>query len=267
VSPPGRYVAIGDSFTEGVGDPSKHLPNGLRGWADRVAERLAKHEPGWEYANLAVRSKRLRHIVADQLPIAVSLKPTLVTVYAGGNDIMDAGTDVAQLLVEYESMVAQLAETGATLVLFTGYDVQVHPLLRVLQRRNHLYNDGVRRIARKYGAVLIDYWAFDAYQDRRMWSADRLHMSRRGHKYLAARVLEALAVPHSIKPATPANPVSRSLREWEREHRRWMLDWVVPLLRRKLRGVTLGDGLAPKWPEPVVVPSKGGLRALVRPER
>ena len=36
-----RYVAIGDSFTEGVGDPDPLRPNGLRGWADRVAEVLA----------------------------------------------------------------------------------------------------------------------------------------------------------------------------------------------------------------------------------
>ncbi len=87
-----RYVALGDLFTEGVGDPSGHLPNGVRGWADRVAEGLARHEPGWEYANLAIRSKRLRHIAAEQLVPALALKPTLVTLYAGGNDIMDFGT-------------------------------------------------------------------------------------------------------------------------------------------------------------------------------
>src|SRR4051794_27659529 len=37
-----RYVALGDSFTEGVGDPDPARPNGLRGWADRVAEVLAE---------------------------------------------------------------------------------------------------------------------------------------------------------------------------------------------------------------------------------
>jgi lysophospholipase L1-like esterase len=261
---PGRFVAIGDSFTEGVGDPHPDLPNGVRGWADRVAERLAKHEPGWQYANLAVRSKRLRHILADQLPVALAMEPTLITVYAGGNDILDVGADVTELIVSYERMVRDLAATGATLVLFTGYDIPVHPAARVFLRRNHLYNDAVRRIAREVGAVLVDYWAFKAYADKRMWSVDRLHMSKRGHKYLAARVLDALDVPHGIEAALRGPVEPRTPRQWVRDQHRWYLDWVLPLVGRKLRRITLGDSLFPRWPTLVTVPGKGGLRRLAR---
>ncbi|WP_240614313.1 SGNH/GDSL hydrolase family protein [Amnibacterium flavum] len=262
-----RFVAIGDSFTEGVGDPHRHLPNGVRGWADRVAERLAKNEPGWEYANLAVRSKRLREIVADQVDLAIELRPTLVTVYAGGNDILDVGTDIGALLDQYEAMVVRLVRSGATVLLFTGYEVQVHPILAPFKRRNRVYNEGVRRIAREHGAVLVDYQRFEAFADRRMWAEDRLHMSKAGHRYLASRVLEILDVPHRVRPA-PAEPrVRRTLREREREHRRWILDWVLPLVQRKLRGVTLGDDLSPRWPEPVRVPVKGGLRRLAKERR
>ena len=98
--PGGRrvFVALGDSFTEGVGDYDPRLPNGVRGWADRVAEKLAKAEPGWEYANLAIRSKRLRHIIGEQLEPALAMEPTLVTLYAGGNDILDFGTDIEALM-------------------------------------------------------------------------------------------------------------------------------------------------------------------------
>lgn len=259
-----RYVALGDSFTEGVGDRNKHLPHGVRGWADRVAEGLAAAEPGWEYANLAVRSKRLRHIVAEQLEPALRLHPTLITLYAGGNDIMDVGTNVTVLLRDYERLVAALAGTDARLLLFTGYDVQVSPVLQPLKRRNHLYNDGVRRIAAKYGAVVVDYWSFDAYTERRMWDADRLHMSKAGHKYLAARVLDILGVPHGVKTKS-WDPLPRPTPcEWVREQRRWLRDWVIPLFHRKLRGVTLGDNMAPRWPEPVRVPANGGLRKLVK---
>jgi len=261
---PGRFVAIGDSFTEGVGDPHADLPNGVRGWADRVAERLAKHEPGWQYANLAVRSKRLRHIVADQLPVALAMEPTLITVYAGGNDILDVGADVTELLVSYQRMIRDLAATGATLVLFTGYDIPVHPAARVFLRRNHLYNDAVRRIAREVGAVLIDYWGFEAYADKRMWSPDRLHMSKRGHKYLAARVLDALEVPHGIEAALRDPLEARSPRQWFRDQHRWYVDWVLPLVGRKLRRITLGDSLSARWPTLVTVPRKGGLRRLAR---
>jgi len=264
VSSDGRrlFVALGDSFTEGVGDKNKHLPNGVRGWADRVAEKLAKAEPGWEYANLAVRSKRLRHVVDEQLEHALALKPSLITLYAGGNDILDFGTDMEQLMADYEHLVARLAGTGATLVLFTGYDVKVSAVLEPFKRRNALYNQRVRELAADYGAVLVDYWCMDAYHDRRMWAADRLHMSKAGHKYLAARVLDQLGVPHKISPKDWDPPRRLKLREWERQQRRWINDWVVPLFGRKLRGVTLGDSLSPRWPVPVKVPSKGGLRKL-----
>jgi lysophospholipase L1-like esterase len=257
-----RYVALGDSFTEGVGDRSKRLPNGVRGWADRVAEKLAKAEPGWEYANLAIRSKRLRHIIEEQLEPALALQPTLITLYAGGNDILDFGTDVEVLMADYESLVARLAATGATLVLFTGFDVKVSAVLEPLKKRNNIYNQRVREVAAKYNAVLVDYWCFDAFQDRRMWDSDRLHMSKAGHKYLAAQVLDQLGVPHRISPLEWEPPAKLSLRDWERRQRRWVHDWVLPLFGRKLRGVTLGDRLSPRWPEPVKVPRKGGLKKL-----
>lgn len=267
-SPRRRFVALGDSFTEGVGDRNPTLPNGVRGWADRVAEKLAKVEKGWEYANLAVRSKRLRQIVADQLEPALAMEPTLVTLYAGGNDILDLGTDMDQLLDEYERLVRALAGTGATLVLFTGYDVKVNPLLEPLKHRNWQYNERVRLLARELDAVLVDYWCFDEYADRRMWDSDRLHMSKSGHKFLARRVLDQLGYSHALKsqslaPREREPSVRRQPREWIAAQRTWLGDWVVPLIGRKIRGVTLGDRLLPRWPEPVKVPRKGGLRRYV----
>jgi lysophospholipase L1-like esterase len=264
--PGGRrvFVALGDSFTEGVGDRSKRLPNGVRGWADRVAEKLAKAEPGWEYANLAIRSKRLRHIIDEQLEPALAMEPTLITLYAGGNDILDFGTDIESLMKDYEALVAALAGTGATVVLFTGFDVKVSALLEPLKKRNALYNQRVREVAANHGAVLVDYWCFDAFHDSRMWDTDRLHMSKAGHKYLAGQVLDHLGVQHKIRPKEWEPPVRLGLREWERRQRRWVHDWVLPLFGRKLRGVTLGDQLSPRWPEPVRIPRKGGLKKLLK---
>ncbi|WP_253901480.1 SGNH/GDSL hydrolase family protein [Arthrobacter sp. PAMC 25486] len=257
-------MALGDSFTEGVGDANTHLPNGVRGWADRVAEGLARAQPGWEYANLAIRSKRLRHIIAEQLEVGIAMEPTLISLYAGGNDVMDLGTRVADILEEYEHIVARLAQTGATLLLFTGYDVEVSPLLAPLRRKNHAYNDGVRTIAEKYGAVLVDYATFGVYAHPRLWASDRLHMSKAGHKYLAARVLEQLGVPHGIALKHKPEPAARGTVEWVRDQYLWMNDWVLPMFGRKLRGTTLGDELAPRWPEPVRVPRKKGLKKLAR---
>ncbi len=258
-----RFVALGDSFTEGVGDPHPLLPNGVRGWADRVAEQLSKAEPGWEYANLAVRSKRLPQIIDEQLEPALELAPSLISVYAGGNDLMDAGTNVTALLRDYEHFIARLASSGATVLVFTGYDVPIFPAVQLFRRRNRVYNDGVRTIARTHGALLVDYSAMQGFEDARMWAPDRLHLSKRGHKRLAAEVLGVLGVPHSIRLKKKEPHAAPTLREWQRMRRQWVGDWVIPLMARKLRGVTLGDDLGARWPHPVVVPVRGGLRSLV----
>ena len=193
--------------------------------------------------------------MGEQLEPALAMEPTLVTLYAGGNDILDFGTDIEDLMDDYEFLVAKLAASGATVVLFTGFDVKVSVLLEPLKRRNALYKRRVR--------VLVDYWCFDAFHDPRMWDADRLHMSKAGHKYLAAQVLDQLGVPHNISPKEWGPPDRLGLRDWERRQRRWVHDWVLPLFGRKLRGVTLGDELKPRWPDPVRVPRKGGLKKLL----
>ena len=93
-APPGidTFVAIGDSFTEGLNDPAPG--GGFRGWADLVAGALAAQRPGlFRYANLAIRGKLLGQVVAEQVPRAVELAPDLVSLAAGGNDIL-RGADV-----------------------------------------------------------------------------------------------------------------------------------------------------------------------------
>jgi lysophospholipase L1-like esterase len=60
-----RYVALGDSFTEGIGDPEPESVGGNRGWADRLAEVLSDGQPDFSYANLAVRGKILSQISGE----------------------------------------------------------------------------------------------------------------------------------------------------------------------------------------------------------
>ena len=215
-------MALGDSFTEGVGDYNANFPNGVRGWADRVAKQLGKQDPDFRYANLAVRSKRLHQIIADQLEPAVAMRPTLVSFYAGGNDILEFKRSMPELLADYEAAVGRLAETGAQLILFTGFEVMLPPVFEPMRRRNWLFNEAVRDLSRRYGAVLVDHWAFDHSQDRRMWDTDRLHMSALGHKYMAARVLEALGVDHTLRLKRPEAPARAGWREALRRERDWL---------------------------------------------
>ncbi len=258
----GRWVAIGDSFTEGVGDWNPRLPNGVRGWADRVAKQLSKRDPAWEYANLAIRSKRLRHVRDEQLEHALSLRPTMVSLYAGGNDIMELRTDVEELMSQYRIMVERIAASGARPLLFTGFDIPVHPMLEPIKRRNWVYNDHVRRIAREFDALLVDYWCFDEYYSPAMWDIDRLHMSPAGHRNLAAHVLRVLGVEHTLRPLQLEFPSRRGAREMLAREAAWVQEWVIPMFGRRMRQVTLGDQLLPRWPEPIC--PAAGLKKLAR---
>ena len=71
-------------------------------------------DPGFGYANLAIRGRKLRQILAEQVDAAVELQPTLVSIYAGANDILRPRIDIDELLVEYNDAIAKLRATGAT---------------------------------------------------------------------------------------------------------------------------------------------------------
>lgn len=255
-----RYVAIGDSFTEGVGDWDERYPNGVRGWADRVARQLAKSDPTTEYVNLALRSRVLDDVIEHQLERAVALEPTLVSFFAGGNDILQIRIDMGDVLARYEKAVARLAETGARILLFTSYDLRLSPLLEPLRLRNNQFNRRVREVALSYDALLVDHWAMREYNHPRMWEPDRLHMSRHGHRYLAAAVLRTLQVDHTITLRDLGSIPPRTLRETVVDEIDWWQGWVRPMLGRRWRNEPLGGGLRPKWPKPMR-PADGMKRA------
>ncbi len=244
-----RFVALGDSFTEGVGDDDPSAPNGVRGWADRVAEHLARHNPDLGYANLAIRGRLLPRVLADQLEPAVDLAPDLVTLYAGGNDLMRPKADVDALCDDYDRAVGALAATGATVVLFTGVDGVADPLFRRMRGRTAVYNEHVRLIAARHGARLVDMWAMHALRDRRLWADDRIHLNHRGHTRIAAAVLDVLGVDHDITPPDPGPRPTRSAREERAENLRWAREHVWPWISRRVRGTSSGDGLTPKRPD------------------
>lgn len=258
----GRFVAVGDSFTEGVGDSNVLYPNGVRGWADRMARQLGRHDPAWEYANLAIRSKVLDEVVTEQLDRALALEPTVVSFYAGGNDILALRVDMDSVLQRYEAALTRLVGSGARVLVFTTFDLKMSAMLEPLKRRIRFYNNGVRHLAELHGAQLVDHTQWREYDDPRLWSLDRIHMSRLGHKRLAGYVCDSIGVPHTLKIPELPDWEPRHWRQALKEERVFLRDEVVPLVRRRMSGVREGDRLQPKWPEPVR--PADGLKKLAR---
>lgn len=252
------WVAVGDSFTEGLSDEA---PDGSYvGWADRLALLLAERNPDFRYANLALRGKLLREIVTEQVPLAVEAKPDLVTICAGGNDLIVPGSDVDALAEQFEQAVADLRRAGCEVVVFTGPDPRKQPVVRRVRAKVAIYNGHLHAIADRQDAMLVDLWGMAPLVDVRAWSDDRLHFSAEGHRRIALRTAEVLGVPVAEdwrEPLPPVEPMPwLRLRQadlaWTRAH---LLPWVG----RQLRGESMGDGLVPKRPE--LSPFNGNGRA------
>ena len=160
------FAALGDSFTEGVGDPSAD-GSGCRGWADRFAEHLAARRRGLRYANLAIRGKLLSEVLDEQVPRAVEMGADLVSLAAGGNDLLRPRTDPDDLAVTLETAVAALTGTGATVMVFTGFDPKAFPVLRLIRGKSAVLTMYVREIAARYNCLIADLWTMRILTDRR----------------------------------------------------------------------------------------------------
>ena len=253
-----RYVALGDSFTEGVGDPDPDRPNGLRGWADRVAEVLATQagpDAGFGYANLAVRGRKLPAILAEQVEPALGLAPDLVTIHGGGNDVLRPRVDLDALAAAYDEAVGRLSATGARVVVFTIADPGMNPVFRMIRGRTAVFNEWVREVADRHGATLVDMWRMRGWKVEEVMDEDRLHLNPVGHQAIAIAVLDSLGVEHSLTPL-PVAARPGTARARRAAHLAWARQHAVPWVHRRLTGRSSGDGVEPKRPglEPITPP-------------
>jgi lysophospholipase L1-like esterase len=151
-----RYVAIGDSTAEGLDDPDGR--GGYRGWADRLAERIALAQGGLLYANLAVRGRTTRQVLDEQLVPALALRPDLALVVAGTNDLLRPRFDADAVGRDMERMQTALVRQGATVVSFTLPDLgPVMPIARPLRSRVHRLARALAEASARSGAILLDF--------------------------------------------------------------------------------------------------------------
>jgi lysophospholipase L1-like esterase len=270
-----RFVAIGDSFTEGVGDVRPD--GGLRGWADLVAAglsaALAERGEPLEYANLAIRGRLLRPIVTEQLDAALALSPAadLLTLNGGGNDMLRPGVRLDQLLELTEHAIRRCIEAGVRPVLLSGADpTDQLPLGRLVHRRAAYLTAGLAEVCARHDVTLVNCFADQEIRNARYWSIDRLHLNSRGHERVAGLVLHALgfsaapppaasdaasdlafdAVSDAASGAAPGAASATGNARYYREH-------VLPWINRRLRGRSSGDNREPKHPHWQLIPPPG----------
>ncbi|MER6914764.1 SGNH/GDSL hydrolase family protein [Streptomyces sp. NPDC000594] len=249
-----RYVALGDSQTEGVGDGDDST--GLRGWADRLAEHLALASPGVRYANLAVRGRRAAQVHTGQLAPALALRPDLATVVAGVNDLLRPRFDPDGTAGHLEAMFAALTAAGAQVATLTFPDItRVIPLARPARPRIEALNQRIRDAAYRHGVTVAETSGHAAVTDPRLWSADRLHAGPLGHERIAAAMAHALGLPGSddtwTLPLTAPGPGAAGPSPgWHTAaaEARWAARHLGPWAGRRLRGRSSGDNRTAKRP-------------------
>lgn len=258
-----RLVAMGDSLTEGMCDTSRQAPGEYLGWADRLALLLAGAEAGrsepLRYANLAVRSRRIRDLMDEQLPRALQLRPELALIMIGANDLAKRGADPAALAATLEIGVETLREAGIEVLLVNCFD-PAFAFLRSLRTKAAIFNNQLWSMAARHGATVVDFWGAPELRRHDHWAEDRVHLSSRGHRALAYRAAAALGLPGaaelgSLDAALHDDPLAPAQRQVS--NRVWLWRHVRPWAVRRLRGRTAGDGLVSKHSDYVAVPSKG----------
>ncbi len=246
-------MALGDSITEGFCDPIVGSGEPWLGWADRLAAILdghAKLQGGHlEFANLAVRGRRVRDVVAEQVPQAIELRADLVSILIGGNDLMSPTADPDSLAAELETGVIALRDAGMDVLLATCFDPRVAFFLKPFRGRAAVYNGNLWSIARRHGTATVDLWGLRELQQRSMWAEDRIHLSAAGHRLLASRAATSLGVPYfelAGAPAPRAPETGLGTLGWLQRH-------ALPWLGRRLRRISSGDGIPPKLPRPIAI--------------
>ena len=241
------YAAIGDSFTEGVGD---ELPDGsVRGWADFVAMGLAIAARGpVGYANLAIRGRKLGPIVDEQLEAAIALHPEVISFNGGGNDMLRPRMPEERVADRFRQAVHRIRDEGIHVLMLSGANPTDHlPLGRVFDARGVRLTAALGDLAELDGVTFVDNFNDRGLRDIRYWSPDKLHLNSLGHARVASNVLTAIGVATpeewGVAEVAAAPPGARS-----RNTATYYREFVLPWIGRRLTGRSSGDGRTAKRP-------------------
>lgn len=202
-----RVVAMGDSVTFGVGD-GLQWPDGTSGWAGHVATSLgARH-----YVNIAHNGVRARHLMASQVPVALKQDPDVVLMTVGGNDVLRGDFSPQEIQCSLTDVFRRLDRPHRDVVVVTLDQIGV---FRAIGRR--VQGIMARRIAETNHAIMaacegtsvrvVDGADVFGAVGPRAWHVDKVHPSQVGHRAIASRAVDALALkwPRVAEPA-PARP-------------------------------------------------------------
>jgi len=240
------YVALGDSLTEGLGDTAFDDDREGKGWADRLATLLAceaaNANHNFDFANLGLRGSSSLAILTAQLEAALELKPDLVTIMTGANDLVRL--PFRRKMIEHllRGAIARLYEIGAHVVLVNTVRPTHMRMARPMITRSETMSALIEKVAAEFGTPVVDVHSMQEFGRLDYWAGDLVHFSHRGHVAITNRVADVLAL--ELRDRTEIEP--GRVRMSASEFCGWFMRDVLPFWTRRLRGVTAGTFLEPK---------------------
>lgn len=187
---PRSYAAVGDSVTEGIGEPGE-VP-----WPVGLAGALGIDEGPRMFARYGAESATVE---ADQLGEAITGKPELMTLICGANDvILHTRPDLDAFGARIEKMYARVREELPETLLVSAtypapefFDLRPRTRARVLEGLKQV-NAAVRSAAEKHGVLVLDWEGHPGALERDNFAADGFHPSPAGHRQAAREMAEAI---------------------------------------------------------------------------
>ncbi|MRC16841.1 SGNH/GDSL hydrolase family protein [Bacillus thuringiensis] len=189
-----RFVAIGDSFTEGIGDEVEGIA--LKSWVDHFVQLCEKDI---EYANFAKRGLVTEEIRLQQLEKALTFNPDLVSLIAGANDVLKGRWNHDVYKNDMEFMIDTLSKAGADIIIANLPDFTVR-LPFASEKKQEIKeqlleaNEVIHSLSREYKLHHVDFWNHHLVNDNTLWSKDLIHPNSKGYVKVAELIFNSLPV-------------------------------------------------------------------------
>lgn len=189
-----RFVAIGDSFTEGIGDEVEGIA--LKSWVDHFVQLCEKDI---EYANFAKLGLVTEEIRLQQLEKALTFNPDLVSLIAGANDVLKGRWNHDAYKNDMEFMIDTLSKAGADIIIANLPDFTVR-LPFASEKKQEIKeqlleaNEVIHSLSREYKLHHVDFWNHHLVNDNTLWSKDLIHPNSKGYVKVAELIFSSLPV-------------------------------------------------------------------------
>ncbi|EEK62046.1 Lipase/acylhydrolase with GDSL-like motif [Bacillus cereus 172560W] len=189
-----RFVAIGDSFTEGIGDEVEGIA--LKSWVDHFVQLCEKDI---EYANFAKRGLVTEEIRLQQLEKALTFNPDLVSLIAGANDVLKGRWNHDVYKNDMEFMIDTLSKAGADIIIANLPNFTVR-LPFASEKKQEIKeqlleaNEVIHSLSREYKLHHVDFWNHHLVNDNTLWSKDLIHPNSKGYVKVAELIFSSLPV-------------------------------------------------------------------------